>query len=289
MAPTAHGTALIVGAGPDLSASLARRLSAIGWQLALAAPDLGKLGDIAHETSALTFNCDASRAGQVDRLFDGVENALGLPSLVIFNAGGRVRGPLVDLDAAAVERTLAVTAFGGFLAGQGVERATLKRGSGTILFTGASASVKGYAGSAAFAMGKFALRGLAQSLFENALCRRSGAPFCASGTHGQEAAPLRFSTVYAGVCRAGAALSLGTPHSQTGSQSMARELGPRNIHVAHVVIDGAIRSADRREPADAPDSLLDPEAIADAYLHLIAQPRTAWMDEIAVRPWVERF
>jgi NAD(P)-dependent dehydrogenase (short-subunit alcohol dehydrogenase family) len=152
---------------------------------------------------------------------------------VIYNASHRTRGPLIELDPSEVERALAVSAFGGFLVAQQAARRMLAKRHGAILFTGASASVKGYAQSAPFAMGKFALRGLAQS--------------------------------------------------------MARELGPQGIHVAHIVIDGGIKSARRGEPADAPASLLDPDAIAATYLHVIHQPRSAWAWEIALRPWVEKF
>jgi NAD(P)-dependent dehydrogenase (short-subunit alcohol dehydrogenase family) len=152
---------------------------------------------------------------------------------VIYNASYRTRGPLVELDPAEVEKSIAVSAYGGFLVAQQAARRMLAKGRGAILFTGASASVKGYAQSAPFAMGKFALRGLAQS--------------------------------------------------------MARELHPQGIHVAHVVVDGGIRSARRAEPADKPDSMLDPDAIAATYLQLIHQPRSAWAWEIELRPWVERF
>jgi NAD(P)-dependent dehydrogenase (short-subunit alcohol dehydrogenase family) len=226
-------TALIVGAGAGLSASLARKLSAEGVRVALAARDATKLDNLSRETGASAYSCDASSADDVIKLFDKMQAALGPPDVVIYNASGRVRGPILDLAASDVARSLAVTAFGGFLVGQHAARAMVPRGAGVILFTGASASVKGYAQSAPFAMGKFALRGLAQS--------------------------------------------------------MARELGPQGIHVAHVVIDGGIRSAVRADPVDNPDSLLDPDAIADAYLHLIAQPRSAWTHEIEIRPWTERF
>jgi NAD(P)-dependent dehydrogenase (short-subunit alcohol dehydrogenase family) len=153
--------------------------------------------------------------------------------VVVYNASGRVRGALVDLDVKAVADAIAVSGYGGFLVGQAAAQRMLKKGTGTIIFTGASASVKGYAQSAAFAMGKFALRGLAQS--------------------------------------------------------MARELAPQHIHVAHVVIDGGISSAVRPVPADKPDSLLDPAAIAQSYVDLMKQQRSAWTWEIEVRPWVERF
>jgi len=226
-------TALIVGAGSGLSASLARALARDGVKVALAARTPDDLDALVKETGARAFACDASKRGEVETLFDALDAALGAPDIVIYNASARARGPFVELDPGDVERALAVSAFGGFLVAQQAARRMLKQGHGAILFTGASASVKGYAQSAPFAMGKFALRGLAQS--------------------------------------------------------MARELSPLGIHVAHVVIDGGIRSARRPESAAAPDSLLDPDAIAMSYLHLIRQPRSAWTWEIELRPWVEKF
>jgi NAD(P)-dependent dehydrogenase (short-subunit alcohol dehydrogenase family) len=225
--------ALIVGAGTGLSASLARALAKDGIRVALAARTTADLDALTRETGALAFACDATRIAEVEKLFADLEAALGAPDIVIYNASFRTRGPFIELDPAAVERSIAVSAFGGFLVAQQAARRMLPKKHGTILFTGASASVKGYAQSAAFAMGKFALRGLAQS--------------------------------------------------------MARELGPQGIHVAHMVIDGGIKSARRGEPADAPDSLLDPDAIAATYLHVIRQPRSAWACEIELRPWVEKF
>ena len=224
---------LIVGVGDGLSASIARALHSAGARVALAARNITKLDGLARATSAETFACDASRRDDVARLFQEVGRRLGAPEVVIYNPSARVRGPIANLEPAEVERALAVTAFGGFLVGQQAARIMLPRGSGTILFTGASASLKGFAESAPFAMGKFALRGLAQS--------------------------------------------------------MARELGPKGIHVAHLVIDGAIRSDRNPDPPDAPASRLDPDAIADAYLAIIAQPRSAWASELELRPWVERF
>ena len=226
--------ALIVGVGDGLSASLARLFAREGMRVGLAARTVEKLAGLAAETGAATKRCDATVAAEVEALFAAMETALGgPPEVVVFNASYRVRGPFVGLDPAEVARTLAVSAFGGFLVAQAAARRMLPAGKGAILFTGASASVKGYAQSAPFAMGKFALRGLAQSL--------------------------------------------------------ARELQPQGIHVAHVVIDGGIRSARRTEPADAPDSLLDPDAIARSYLDLLRQDRSAWAWEIELRPWVERF
>ena len=228
-----YRVALIVGAGHGLSAALARLLKREGMQVALAARDTSKLDSLCKEVGARAYRCDATRQDEVKRLFDDVNAAGGDPDVVVYNASGRVRGPVVSLDPAEVERAIAVTAYGGFLVAQEAARRMLPHANGAILFTGASASVKGYAHSAPFAMGKFALRGLAQS--------------------------------------------------------MARELQPQGIHVAHFVIDGAIARADRTAPSDKPDSMLDPEAIALNYLHVLRQPRSAWTWEIEVRPWVEKF
>jgi NAD(P)-dependent dehydrogenase (short-subunit alcohol dehydrogenase family) len=233
MTDTRFDTALIVGAGAGLSASLARALAKDGIRVALAARTTNDLDALARETGALAFACDATKRAEVEKLFTDIEAACGAPEIVIYNASFRTRGPFIDLDPAEVERAIAVSAFGGFLVAQQAARRMVPRKHGAILFTGASASIKGYAQSAPFAMGKFALRGLAQS--------------------------------------------------------MARELAPQGIHVAHMVIDGGIKSARRGEPADAPESLLDPDAIAASYLHVIRQPRSAWAWEIELRPWVEKF
>jgi NAD(P)-dependent dehydrogenase (short-subunit alcohol dehydrogenase family) len=226
-------TALIVGAGAGLSASLTRALARDGVKVALAARSTDDLHDLAIETGAETFACDTAKRTDVDKLFVNLDATIGAPEIVIYNASYRTRGPFAELDPTEVERTIAVTAFGAFLVAQQAVRRMLPNGRGAVLFTGASAGVKGYPQSAPFAMGKFALRGLAQS--------------------------------------------------------MARELHPAGIHVAHVVIDGGIRSARRAEPPDKPDSLLDPDAIAASYLHIIHQPRSAWATEVELRPWVERF
>lgn len=231
----AEPLALVVGVGDGLSASLARLLSGEGYRLALAARDVDKLGPLAEETGATRHACDAADPQDVARLFDALEGRL---AVAIYNPSARQRAPLVELDPERVRRALEVTAFGAFLMGQQAARTMLAQAPqdgvrGTILFTGASAGVKGFARSAPFAMGKFAQRGLAQS--------------------------------------------------------MARELHPEGIHVAWINIDGVIRNPGRSEPADAPDSMLDPDAIAATYLALIRQHRSAWSDEVAVRPWVERF
>jgi NAD(P)-dependent dehydrogenase (short-subunit alcohol dehydrogenase family) len=227
-----YASALIVGSGSGLSASLARAFAKAGMSVALAARSVDKLADLAMEIGAKTYSCDASDRAQVDQLFAALDKA-GAPDVVVYNASYRTRGPFVDLDPAEVAKAIQVSAFGAFLVAQAAAKRMLPRGHGAILFTGASASVKGYAQSAPFAMAKFALRGLAQS--------------------------------------------------------MARELSPQGIHVAHFVIDGGIRSARRAEPASTPDSLLDADAIAASYLHVLQQPRSAWTQELELRPWVEKF
>src|SRR5437868_9088216 len=213
MAQPKYNTALIVGAGEGLSASLVRLFSREGIRVALAARKIEKLGELCGKTGAKAFACDATNAEEVERLFGMVERAIATPDIVVYNASGRARGPFVDLVPADVANAISVSAFGGFLVAQQAARRMLPNKHGAILFTGASASVKGYPQSAPFAMGKFALRGLAQS--------------------------------------------------------MARELAPLGVHVAHVVVDGGIRSARRPDAADRPDATLDPDAIAASYLHLL--------------------
>ncbi len=228
-----YKNALIVGAGEGLSASLARLFAREGIKVALAARKIEKLGALCTETGARAFACDATNSEEVERLFGLVEREMGAPDLVVYNASGRARGAFTDLVAADVAQAIAVSAFGGFLVAQQAVQRMLPNKHGAILFTGASASVKGYAQSAPFAMGKFALRGLAQS--------------------------------------------------------MARELSPQGIHIAHFVIDGGIRSAARTEHTDRPDSMLDPDAIALSYWNVLQQPRSAWTWELELRPWVEKF
>jgi NAD(P)-dependent dehydrogenase (short-subunit alcohol dehydrogenase family) len=226
-------TALIVGVGPGLSASLARLFAKHGLQVAMAARDPDKLTKLAEETAGVTFACEATEPEEVAALFDVVIATQGVPDIVVFNASARARGPVTDLDPADVARAIAVSGYAGFLVAQQAARHMVARGSGAILLTGASASVKGYPNSSAFAMGKFALRGLASAL--------------------------------------------------------ARELSPKGVHVAHFVIDGGIRSSARPDPNDNPDSLLDPDAIAETYWQVANQPRSAWTWEVELRPWVEKF
>jgi NAD(P)-dependent dehydrogenase (short-subunit alcohol dehydrogenase family) len=228
-------TALIVGSGPGLSASLARLFRREGMKVALAARAVEKLDPVVKEIDGRAYSCDASMPKDVEILFESVSNDLGALDIVVYNASGRVRGSLSELDPEDVRKTIMITCYGGFLVGQAAAKRMLKAGRGTILFTGASASVKGYANSSAFAMGKMGLTGLVQS--------------------------------------------------------MARELQPQNIHVAQVVIDGGIFDPARPErlTSRGPDGALDPDAIAQTYLHLHRQHRSSWASHIEVRPWCEKF
>src|SRR5688572_18229195 len=158
-----YSRALIVGAGAGLSASLARLFAKSGLAVALAARDTGKLDALCAETGAEAYACDVAKGEEVVRLFAELDRK-GAPDVVVYNASARVRGPLVSLEADEVERSIRVSAFGGFLVAKEAVRRMLRAEKGAILFTGASASVKGYPESASFAMGKFALRGLAQSM-----------------------------------------------------------------------------------------------------------------------------
>ncbi|WP_289295111.1 SDR family oxidoreductase [uncultured Reyranella sp.] len=228
-----YSSALIVGTGPGLSASLARLFARNGLSVALAARETGKLTALAKETGASVHACNAADQKDVAGLFETLDAAGRTPDVVVYNASNRVRGALVDLPPDDVRRAIEISAFGAFLVSQQAVKRMLPKGEGAVLLSGATAGVKGFALSATFAMGKFALRGLAQS--------------------------------------------------------MARELSPKGIHVAHFVIDGGIRSAARPVPDDKPDSLLDPDAIAETYWHVLHQHRSAWSWEVEVRPWVEKF
>jgi NAD(P)-dependent dehydrogenase (short-subunit alcohol dehydrogenase family) len=233
MSEIPYATALIVGAGSGVSASVARALARAGVRVALAARNVHKLDALVAEIDGRAFAADAAAPESVAQLFAEVDASLGPPDLVLYNASGRLRGAIVDLDPHEVRKAMDVSAFGGFLIVQQAARRMLPNRRGAILLTGATASVKGFPLSSGFAMGKFGLRGLAQSA--------------------------------------------------------ARELAPQGIHVAHFVIDGAVRSAARPDPAERPDSTLDPDAIAQTYLDVLRQPRSAWSWEVELRPWVENF
>ncbi len=225
--------AVVVGVGPGLSASVARRCAKEGMSVAVAARNEPKA--LAEQLSGKSYICDVGEPTQVDALFAGVEADLGPPDLVVFNPSMRVPGPVAEIDPAQVKIALMLSCYGGFLVGQAAARSMEARRQGAIFFTGATASVKGYPTSAAFAMGKFGLRGLAQS--------------------------------------------------------MARELAPKGIHVAHFIVDGIIARYDgqRGRAPREDDSLLDPDAIADTYWHVYQQHRSTWSWEVEVRPWLEKF
>jgi NAD(P)-dependent dehydrogenase (short-subunit alcohol dehydrogenase family) len=235
MAAIPYRTALIVGVGPGISTSVARGLAAEGLKVGLAARDIDKLAPLAGEIGAERFAVDATDAAAVAHLFEAADARIGEPDVVLYNPSARAPGPVAEIDPEAVRKALEISAFGAFLVVQQAARRMIPRGKGAILLTGASASIKGYPLSAAFAMGKFALRGLAQST--------------------------------------------------------ARELGPKGIHVAHFIIDGGVRSAARRrlDPPDRPDSTLNPDDIAQTYVEVLRQPRSAWSLEVEMRPWLETF
>ena len=226
-------TALIVGAGSGLSASLARLFASQGMQVALAARNIEKLDSLLQETSANAYTCDASNVQDVEKLFRQLRTDCKSLDIVVYNPSFRTRDTITELDPEDVYKALMITCYGGFLVAQAAAKVMITQKSGSILFTGASASSKGYAKSASFAMGKFGLRGLAQS--------------------------------------------------------MARELAPQNIHVAHFVIDGGIADKDRKGRQPINDNLLDPDAIAQNYLNTHRQHRSTWTWEIELRPWTEKF
>jgi NAD(P)-dependent dehydrogenase (short-subunit alcohol dehydrogenase family) len=236
------GVCLIIGAGDGLGGAIARAFAREGHpvcltrrarhleQLEALAGDIRRQGGVAH-----AFGVDARLETEMAALFDDIEKRIGPLEVVVFNIGANVRFGLIETTARVFTKVWEMACFAGFLTGREAARVMVPRGHGSILFTGATASLRGSARFANLASPKFALRALAQS--------------------------------------------------------MARELGPRGVHVAHVIIDGQIRSAGRDE-ADAsrgPDSQLEPAAIAEAYWQLHLQPRSAWTQELDVRPWVERF
>lgn len=232
--------ALVAGVGPGLGAALVEKFAAEGLQLAAVARNPEKLETLLAERgiadTSRAYGCDVSDPEAVNTLFETVAADLGPPSLVAYNAGAYTLGSITELSPAAVAHCWRVGCFGGFLVGQAAARQMLAAETdGTILFTGATAGLRGSASFAALAMSKFGLRALAQS--------------------------------------------------------MARELGPRGIHVAHIIVDGGIgaHSGDRSEDAGAPDKSLNPAAIAEAYWQLHRQHRSAWTQELDLRPWVEKF
>lgn len=227
--------ALIVGAGPGLGSALARRCSRAGLATAVAARTLARIEPLAREIGGRAYRCDATSEPDVQHLFGQVGRDLGDPVLVVFNAGAFLPKPVIETALDEFEACWRILCLGGFLVGREAARRMASQGRGTILLTGATASLRGGAGFANLAVGKAGLRALAQS--------------------------------------------------------MARELGPRGVHVAHVVIDGQIDEQRRAglRAERGPDSLLDPAAIAEVYWQLHCQPRSAWTLELDLRPWSEKF
>lgn len=231
-----HEVAVVVGTGPGLGLALARRFARAEMHVAMAARHADRIEALASECCGVThraraYSCDATDEEDVAELFRQLADELGEPDVVVYNAGAFVRASITDTSAEDFMRCWRVGTFGGFLVGREAARRMLPRGRGTILFTGATASLRGSAGFHNLAVGKFGLRALAQS--------------------------------------------------------MARELQPKGIHVAHVVIDGQIRPTDTGGATG--DNMLDAAAIAETYFQIHRQPKSAWTLETDLRPWVERF
>ncbi|MDX1710530.1 MAG: SDR family NAD(P)-dependent oxidoreductase [Rhodovibrionaceae bacterium] len=232
-----NGIAVVVGAGPGLGAALARRFAKEGMSVAIARRRVDDLQELASEVGGRAYECDAAEEGSVNKLFDAVAQDMGQPDLVVYNAGTFKPAGILENDGATLEHCWRIGCLGGFHVGQAAARGMVEAGRGTIIFTGATASLRGGARFANLAVPKFGLRALAQS--------------------------------------------------------MARELGPEGVHVAHVIIDGQIEnearggrysSAERGE-----DALLSPDGIAETYWQIHRQPRSTWTQELDLRPWVENF
>ncbi len=221
--------AIIVGVGPGLGAAVVDRCAREGLAVSAGARNAERLRTLLDQRGlkdVAAAPCDVTDQASVDDLFASAISAHGIPSLVVFNASGYARGGILDLTASQMEAAWRVGCLGGFHVGQAAARAMLPQGQGSIIFTGATASLRGSANFAPFAAAKFGLRALTQSL--------------------------------------------------------ARELGPKGIHVAHTIIDGQIGD-------DPNDAKLRPADIAGAYWHLHRQPRSAWTQELDLRPWSEKF
>lgn len=230
-------TAVVVGVGPGLGAALVRAFAGEGYAVVAAARSASELPAFKERSDAgrvVPVDCDATQQADVERVFESAA-ALGPTQVAVFNAGAFVRGSILEADPKEFERCWRVGCFAGFLVGQAAARRMVAHGGGTILLTGATASLRGGASFVNLASPKFGLRAVAQS--------------------------------------------------------MARELGPKNIHVAHVIIDGQIRSERyaHLEGERGPDSLLEPDAIAAQYVALHRQHRSAWTQELDLRPWSEKF
>ncbi len=227
--------AVVVGVGPGLGSAVARRFAAAGFKVAVARRRPAESAGLAEEIGGRAYACDATEQDSVEAMFAAIDQELGGPQVVVYNAGAYKPGGILDIEAADFERCWRIGCLGGFHVGQAAAKRMVEAGAGTIIFTGATASLRGSAKFANLAVPKFGLRALAQS--------------------------------------------------------MARDLGPRGVHVAHTIIDGQIageragyRAEDRGE-----DSVLAPDAIAEAYYQLHVQPRSAWTQELDLRPCMETF
>jgi len=234
--------ALVIGAGEATGGAIARRFAREGYTACVTRRTAGKLAPLVAQIEAAggkarAFGSDARREEQVVELVQAIEREVGPIEVCVFNVGGNVRFPIRETTARVYTKVWEMAALAGFLVGREAAKVMVPRARGTILYTGATASLRGGKGFAAFAGAKHALRALAQS--------------------------------------------------------MARELGPEGIHVAHVVVDGAIDTPfirdtfPERYKLKAQDGILDPEAIAENYWRLHCQPRSAWTHELDLRPWME--
>jgi len=237
-------TALVIGAGDATGGAIARRFAREGFHTVCTRRTADAVAPLVQEIEtaggrATGLGVDARDEDQTTALFDRIETEIGPLGVVVFNVGGNVYFPILDTTSRVYRKVWEMAAFAGFLAGREAARHMVPRGEGTIIFTGATASLRGGKGFSAFAAAKFALRATAQS--------------------------------------------------------MARELGPLGIHVAHTIIDGAIDTAwiaanfPERYKLKAEDGILDPNAIAEAYWQLHVQHRSAWTQELDLRPWMETF
>lgn len=234
--------AIVIGAGDALGGAIARRFAREGFEAVIVRRAADRLEPLAEQIRAEggiahPFGVDARQEDQMVALFERVETEIGPAEVCVFNIGANVRFPIRETTARVFFKVWEMACFSGFLAGREAAKHMAPRGRGTIIFTGATASVRGREGFAAFASAKHGLRALAQS--------------------------------------------------------MARELGPQGVHVAHTIIDGAIDTAwirenfPERHALKGQDGILNPEHIADAYWSLHAQPRDSWTHELDLRPWME--
>ena len=227
--------AMVVGVGGGLGAALGRRFAKAGMKVALVARGDAVTRPLAEEIDGTAYRADTTDEAAVNGLFDRVSGDLGEPDLVAFNAGAFQRTSILDATAEDFDRSWRVSCYGGFLVGRAAARGMAARGSGTIVFTSATAALRGGAGFVNLAVGKFGLRALAQG--------------------------------------------------------MARELGPKGVHIANIIIDGLINGPSHAAMTDdiAAGKLLDPNAIAETYYQIHIQDRTAWTLELDLRPAVEKF